>query len=91
MRKDRDVMPYPIYPPYQGIGQMPFMPMPNMVNPYFMSNTTCSSQSTTQNSDINILEQKVTNLEKRVSTLESMINSSNSISNNYNSSNYQML
>lgn len=60
MKTDRNFVPYPVYPPYQGMGPLPFG-MPNM-----NVTTSCSSD--------NNLEQRISNLEKRVNNLENMIN-----------------
>lgn len=70
MKKDRNMgVPYPIYPPYQGIGPMPF-------GSYQMTQMSCSD-----NSD---LEQRINNLEKRVQNIENMLNSNNTYnSSNY--------
>ncbi len=70
MKKDRNVaVPYPIYPPYQGIGPMPFFNYPSY------QNAGCNS------SDI---EQRINNLEKRISNIENMLNNSNNYnSSNY--------
>ena len=96
MKKDRNCgVPYPVYPPYQGIPYMPNMNMPNMgmtgavpFNVGMPSTTTTSSSSTDQN--IQNLQEQITLLDKRVTNLETMLNSQNNIS-QYSSSNYQMM
>ncbi len=79
MKKDnRDCsMPYPIYPPYQGMG------MPMGYNPMMMPTSNVVNNIDGQ---LNNLEQQVNNLERRVSNLENMYNT-----NKYSSSNYQMM
>ena len=88
MKKDRNcAVPYPIYPPYQGMGMpigmpMNFQPsMPNIGN----SNTTNNIEQ-----QLNNIEQEINNLDRRISNLENMYNNSN-FSNKYSSSNYQMM
>jgi len=97
MKKDRNcgATPYPVYPPYQGMGMFPaygmqpMMPM-NMMGGY---PNTGSVSSNTVEQQLNTLQQQINSLENRVSTLENMLNNSNSVlySNNYNTSNYQMM
>lgn len=99
MKKDslRNV-PYPVYPPYQGMG--PMMPggmaggpggmMPTM--PYMsqgMSNQpgSCSANS----NDVSSIKSEIENLKKRVSYLENNLLSNSNYSSNYNSSNYQVM
>ncbi len=106
MKKDRNcgATPYPIYPPYQGMGMVPQYGMPNMMQPVMPMNMMGGYQNTginngnissnTMEQQINSLEQQVNSLENRVSTLENIVNNSNSIlysNQNYNSSNYQMM
>lgn len=87
MKKDRDCgnMPYPIYPPYQGM--MPNMMMPNMMNSNMpiMNNQNLYQQPTTIEQQLSMLNNQVSSLEKRVSSLESMVG------NKYNSSNFQIM
>lgn len=100
MKKDRNcgATPYPIYPPYQGVGVMPYG-MPNMMPMNMMGTYPNTTQnignfsSNTIEQQLNTLQQQINSLENRVSTLENMVNNSNSVlySNNYNSSNYQMM
>lgn len=88
MKKDRDCgVPYPIYPPYQGM--VPPMGMPIT---YQQSVPTTFTNQNTNNIDqqINNIEQEINNLDRRISNLENMYNSSN-INNNYSSSNYKMM
>lgn len=95
MKKDnRDCsVPYPIYPPYQGIVSPMGMPGPMPIMNYQTSiptNFQSSSASSTMNNidqQFNNIEQEINNLDRRISNLENMYNSSN----NYNSSNYQMM
>ena len=69
MKSDRNFIPYPMYPPYQNMGPMPFgMPSMNVT-------TSCS-----ENND---LEKRLNELEKRISNLEKMINISNYNGSNY--------
>lgn len=79
-------MPYPVYPPYQGMmpGVNPNMnyPMPIPYNTGMNMNYSSTSNDQTSN-----LEQQIRNLDKRVTALEN----NTSYSNNYNSSNYQMM
>lgn len=70
MKEERNFAPYPIYPPYQGMGPMPFG-MPNMP-------ITCSS------SDNNNIEQRISNLEQRVNKLENVIGGTNNNYNSSN-------
>ena len=94
MKKDRNCgVPYPVYPPYQGVPYMPNMSnmdIPSAVpfNMGMSSPTTASSSSTDQN--IQNLQEQITLLDKRVTNLETMLNSQNNIS-QYSSSNYQMM
>lgn len=96
MKKDRNCgVPYPVYPPYQGIPYMPNMNMQNMgipsavpFNVGMSSTATTSGSSTDQN--IQNLQEQITLLDKRVTNLETMLNSQNNIS-QYSSSNYQMM
>ncbi len=86
MKKDRDCsVPYPIYPPYQGIPMGVPYGMP-------MSTTNYSNQNNINNIDqqINNIEQEINNLDRRISNLENMYNTSN-FNNNYSSSNYKMM
>jgi len=79
MKKDRDCgVPYPIYPPYQGI------PMP--IN----YPTIPTNQINNIDQQINNIEQEINNLNNRVTILENMYNSNN-FTNNYSSSNYKMM
>lgn len=98
MKKDRDCgMPYPVYPPYQGMNMVPPMGMPYQGVPmmsYPSVNTTTSSQTSTTNNieqQINNIEQEINNLDRRISNLENIYNSSNISSNKYNSSGFQMM
>lgn len=59
MKKDRNMAPYPTYPPYGGM-TMPMMPMNTMMSPSMGNNL----------EQINYLEQQINSLEKRVSRLE---------------------
>lgn len=109
MKKDRNCgaqMPYPMYPPYQGVNPG-YMGMPNQgymgfsgsmpINynqPMLSGNTGNSSNALEQ--QINSLEQQINLLDKRVTNLETLYNNSNSVSSysnnsSYNSSNYQMM
>lgn len=103
--ENRNMVPYPIYPPYQGISPMmpnnpmmsgnPMMPgVPMMGNPmpYSMGSTnTGSCSSNTTNTDS--LKEDLESLNKRVSYLESVLlnNTNSNYSTNYNSSNYQVM
>lgn len=80
MKKDRDCgVPYPVYPPYQGIPMGMPMPMSYQTN-------IPSSQSTNNiDQQLNNIEQEINNLDRRISNLENMYN------NNYSSSNYKMM
>lgn len=87
MKKDRNCsVPYPIYPPYQGM--MPPMGMP-MNYPQTISNSTTSQNTNNFDQQINNIEQEINNLDRRISNLENMYNSS--INNNYSNSNYKMM
>lgn len=81
-------MPYPIYPPYQGVNMMPGVP--NMSTPYQMypqtSYTNIAGDNTFEQ-QLTSLQQQVSMLDKRVSALEK----GSMTSNNYSSSNYQMM
>ena len=89
MKKDnRDCsVPYPIYPPYQGIGMPMGVPMGMPMN--YQSSMTTTSGNTINNIEgqINNIEQEINNLERRISNLENMYNTTNK----YSSSNYQMM
>ena len=95
MKKDRNCgVPYPVYPPYQGIPYMPGMNMPGMgisnmgampFNTGLNQNMNMSTDQTVQN-----LQEQITLLDKRVTNLETMLNTQNNIS-QYSSSNYQMM
>ena len=78
MKQERYMTPYPIYPPYQGI--------PNMPTPYYgIDNNTDT---------ITNLNNRINNLEQRVSNLEDTINQGNTINysnTKYSSSNYPMM
>lgn len=107
MKKDRQCggnAPYPVYPPYQGMGSPMGYPMPGVQPPYMvppmgMQNYPSAGISNgvstnTIEQQLNTLEQQMTLLDKRVTNLENMYNSSNSINysnTKYNSSNYQMM
>lgn len=85
MKKDRDCsVPYPIYPPYQG------MPMPGPMPIYQTSMPNSYQTANINNIDqqINNIEQEINNLDRRISNLENMYNKN--LNNNY-SSNYQMM
>lgn len=85
MKKDRNCgVPYPVYPPYQGI---PYMP--NMMGPFYdngMNNSTVNSNQTISN-----LQEQVNLLDRRVTNLETMLNSNNNVGSNYSSTTYQMM
>lgn len=84
MKKDRNcMMPYPVYPPYQGMNQMMPIPMPYQNYSMGVSDNTFEQQ-------INSLQQQLNNLENRVNNLENMINQ-NSYNTKYNNTNYQMM
>ncbi len=93
MKKDRDcAVPYPIYPPYQGMGIPMNMPGPM---PIYQTNMPTNYQTTSNSMNnidqqINNIEQEINNLDRRISNLENIYNKSN-INNNYSSSNYQMM
>lgn len=86
MKKDRDCgMPYPIYPPYQGIMPPNMMPQPMMnYQSYSMPN---QSNMNNIEQQLNNIEQEINNLDRRISNLENIYNNSNK----YGSSNYQMM
>lgn len=92
MKKDRDCnMPYPVYPPYQGMPMAPNMGVPYgmpMMN-YPTTNYTTQMTNTTNNIEqqLNNIEQEINNLDRRISNLENMYNNTNK----YSSSNYQMM
>jgi hypothetical protein len=94
MRKDqnRQAVPYPIYPPYQGMSPMmsgvPMMPMAPGMMPYSDMSTASSCSSNTTDSS---LKEEVENLKKRVSYLENNLLSNSNYASNYNSSNYQVM
>ena len=80
-------MPYPVYPPYQGM--MPGM-MNNNVNypmpiPYNVGMN--QNYNMTPSDQLSNIEQQIKNLDRRVTALEN----SNSSSSTYSSSNYQMM
>lgn len=80
MKKERDCsVPYPIYPPYQGI------PMPGPI-PIMNYQTSMNNQVNSIDQQINNIEQEINNLDRRISNLENIYNS-----NNYSSSNYKMM
>ena len=98
MKKDRNCgVPYPIYPPYQGMmpmgmqsGMQPGMMMQPgmnqpMMNPPMMNQTQYSQVSGTIEQQLSSLNSQVSSLEKRVSSLESLVG------NKYNSSNFQVM
>ena len=107
MKKDnRDCgMPYPVYPPYQGMNMVPQFGMPYqgmnmgmnmgmpMMNYPTMTTTTTNISNTTNNIEqqLNNIEQEINNLDRRISNLENIYNSSNLSANKYSSSNYQMM
>lgn len=97
MKKDRDCcMPFPVYPPYQGMVPpmgMPYqgnmmMPGPSMF-PGMINPSSSNVSSNTIEQQLNTLEQRINALDKRITTLENMYN--NVSSNKYSSSNYQMM
>ena len=98
--QDRNAVPYPIYPPYQGMTPMmpnaPMMPggpmMPGAM-PYGMNNTNTGSCSSSNTTDNNSIKEEVENLKKRVNYLENMLlnNNTTNYGTNYNSSNYQVM
>ncbi len=92
MKKDdrNCMMPYPIYPPYQGVNMVPQMGMPNMGMPMYPSMSTSSSSSNNIEQQLNNIEQEINNLDRRISNLENAYNS-NLSNNKYSSSNYQMM
>jgi len=99
MKKERNcgATPYPVYPPYQGMGMIPQYGMANNMQPMIPMNMmgaynqNNNSMNMTEQ-QINIIEQKINSLETRISNLENIFNNSNTFSNNtYNSSNYQMM
>ncbi len=101
MKKDqnRNGVPYPIYPPYQGMTpmmpnapMMPGVPMMGNAMPYSM-NTNATSCSAGNTSNIDSIKEDVENLKKRVNYLENaLLNTGNTnYTNNYNPSNYQVM
>ena len=98
MKKDRNcgATPYPVYPPYQGMGMVPPYGMPNMA-PNMMGTYPPASGNVTSNTieqQLNTMQQQINALDNRISTLENMTNNSNSVlysNTKYNSSNYQMM
>ena len=99
MKKDRNcgAVPYPIYPPYQGmpmnmpqgmmqggIGPVSPMPMAGINNPNanFQGYQT---QPTTIEQQLSSFNNQIASLEKRVSNLETLVG------NKYNSSNFQVM
>ena len=98
MKKDRNCgnVPYPIYPPYQGMGMMPgpitggnVMPIGmgspmTMSSPMPMTNQN-SYQTGSIEQQLSSLNSQVSSLEKRVSSLETLVG------NKYNSSNFQIM
>lgn len=98
MMKDRNCgVPYPVYPPYQGMPYMPNMSMPGMGMPSMEAvpfNAGPSSNSTTSNmtpdQTCQSLQERINLLDKRVTNLETMLNTQNNVS-QYSSSNYQMM
>ena len=100
MKKDRNCgVPYPVYPPYQGIPYMPGMNMPGMgISNMGMPNMGAMPFNTGLNQNMNMstdqtvqnLQEQITLLDKRVTNLETMLNTQNNIS-QYSSSNYQMM
>lgn len=94
--ENRNAVPYPIYPPYQGMTPMmpgaPMMPgVPMMGNmPYTMNNTSSCSSSSGTNTDST--KEEIENLKNRVSYLENiLLNNNNNYGTNYNTSNYQVM
>lgn len=91
MKKDRNCgVPYPIYPPYQG---MPMMGnMMGMPTPYSAQNFQTPQSNYDQ--QLNNLNDRINNLDKRITILEEMFNQNNSVNysnNTYNSNNYPMM
>lgn len=83
------MMPYPVYPPYQGMNPM-MAPVPMPVNQGYTM--TGGVSSNTMEQQMNSMQQEINNLENRVSNLENIINQSSNFSNTkYNSSNFQMM
>lgn len=88
-------VPYPIYPPYQGLDMMSYNQIPpfNPMSPYgpipFTANLGMSPNGIANDFEnkINSLTEQVNSLDKRVTALESGTLSTN----NYSSSNYQMM
>lgn len=100
MKKERNcgATPYPVYPPYQGMGMIPPYGMTNNMQPMIPINMmgTYANQgnfsTNTIEQQLNSMEQQINSLENRISNLENIVNNSNAISSNkYNSSNYQMM
>ncbi len=75
-------VPYPIYPPYQGMGMMPYNSMPYPIP--FTSNPNMNNNF---NDQINSINEQLNSLDKRVAKLEN----DNLNTNNYSSSNYQIM
>jgi hypothetical protein len=87
-KENRNVVPYQIYPPYQGINpMMPGVPVMNMMPYYSNGTTSCSKDS----SSLEDLKEDIDNLKKRVNYLENILLNNSNYSNNYNSSNYQVM
>lgn len=98
--ENRNVVPYPIYPPYQGMNQMmpgvPMMPGVSMMGTpmsYSMNMTNSGSCPSSNTTSIDSLKEDIESLNKRVNYLESVLlnNTSANYSTNYNSSNYQVM
>lgn len=95
-KSDRNV-PYPIYPPYQGMmpnqgmmmpnqGMMPYMPGVTPMMPTMPTSTGgCSG-----NTDMSKIEEEIDSLKRRVSYLENALQA-NSVQNGYNTTNYQVM
>lgn len=89
LKKDRNcMMPYPVYPPYQGMNPM-MAPIPIPVNQGYTVTQGVSSNTLEQ--QVNTLQQQINSLENRVNNLESMIGQNNYSNAKYNSSNFQMM
>lgn len=89
MKKDRNcgATPYPIYPPYQGMGMM----NPYNMNMMPMNMAPMGGYQNNSFDQANMLEQKINNLETRITNLENILNNSSYSNSKYNSSNYQMM
>lgn len=89
MKKDRNcgATPYPIYPPYQGMGMM----NPYNMNMMPMNMAQIGGYQNNSFDQTNMLEQKINNLETRITTLENILNNSSYSNSKYNSSNYQIM